>query len=391
MKKRRFARRKPQNPKFDTYFIEIRIEKLANGAKGLGFHEGKVVFVFGALPGELIRAEVIKEKKDFIEARLDKIIESSPDRIEPKCKHYNECGGCDLQHLSYPVQIQVQKGLLLETLKRVGHQELSDIAIVGSPEWQYRSRARFWQTLTSLGFKSRQSSEVIDLEECPVLTSAIESHMTELKTKNPPQKKSKEISALAYKDRVLIGGEGTLEIKVLGKSFLVDNQVFFQSNQLILDQLVSWVLHNIPKGKYAIDLFSGVGFFASFIAEFFETVFAVERNSKCLQYAQVNCPSNVRFYDDSAEHWIQDHSELSVDFLIVDPPREGLDSSIIDFIHQCSPKTWVYVSCHPVTFARDLKRILAQEIYILGDIQGFDFYPQTSHMELAAKFIKKEP
>lgn len=141
-------------------------------------------------------------------------------------------------------------------------------------------------------------------------------------------------------------------------------------------------------GNLALDLFSGVGFFAAFLEDKFQQVIAVEQNPHCLKLAAKNCTDKTEFITEDATVWAKDHTHLEVDFLIVDPPRDGLEVEVLEMIQTCQPANWIYVSCNPVTLARDIQRILKSGQYEIDEIRGFDFYPQTSHLEMGVSFKK---
>lgn len=369
--------------------IEVQIEKLVSGAKGLGFVEGKVCFVQGALVGEIHRVQLTKSKKDFLEGDSIEILQSSPKRVTPHCPHYLKCGGCDFQHISYDDQLQAKESIVLDTLRRMAHWEVESLEIFSSPEWNYRTRARFAMNPSNqLGFRAKQSRDVLAIDNCPVLSEDLNMVLSEPKESLLKKVSSKKELAIQSNGVRSVCRDESIEIVVQGNIFEVSTDVFFQSNLLILPKLVDWVLEKSESSKLncAVDLFSGVGFFAKFLAEKFTKVIAVERNPQCLELAQRNCPENVDFYTGAAEDWVQDAKVPTIDFLIVDPPREGVDDKVLETIHEWMPKSWVYVSCNPVTLARDLKRINERDKYQVMEMKGFDFYPQTSHLEMAIYF-----
>lgn len=402
--------------KSDQVVFEVTIEKIVPGGKGLSRHEGKVIFVKDGLPGEKLKVKLTKAKKDFAEAEIIEIINPSQDRVKPGCSHYLRCGGCDFQHLKYEAQLASKKLMIEDSLKRIGGIGEVVITIHPSPQWQYRQRARFSKLRDKVGFKANLSNEVIPIDSCPVLIPKLNHILIEgnfqslpwIATRRKQDTHFKKVSRSNRKTKsdlsldcaVLSNGEtnlvgpGSLDMRVKGKVFKVENSVFFQSNAPILGDLVDWVSEQSKKFatghlldcRLAVDLFSGVGFFATFLADHFDKVIAVERNMKCLELARINCPSNVEFYVESVEKWAKSKNSLSVNFLVVDPPREGLDSDLIPVLHQWRPQKWIYVSCNPVTLARDINRIQEFGEYRMTEVKGFDFYPQTSHVEAAAVF-----
>lgn len=366
--------------------VEVQIEKVVQGAKGMGLLEGKVVFVPQALTGETHLVCITKDKKDFMEGYSKAIIKESPLRIQAPCQYYQNCGGCDFQHVNYLDQLSLKKQMIQDTLKRLGKLPEVEFDIVPSTEWEYRSRARVWGLPNKgFGFKVRESSKVQEVDQCMVLTKPINQMIHETPFKHS---KVAEVSIQANEDGFITNFNETINIKVLDKDFHVNTGVFFQSNQLILPELVNWVIGKAPSGNLALDLFSGVGFFAAFLENIFQKVIAVEQNPHCLKLATKNCSDKTEFITEDAVIWAKANADLKVDFLVVDPPRDGLGVEILEMIQTCHPTNWVYVSCNPVTLARDIQRILARGQYEIEEIKGFDFYPQTSHLEMGVSFKK---
>lgn len=366
--------------------VEVHIEKMVQGAKGMGLIEGKVVFVPQALPGETHLVCITKDKKDFMEGYSKAIIKESPSRIEAPCQYYQKCGGCDFQHVGYPDQLSLKKQMVQDTLKRLGKLPAVDFDIVPSPEFNYRSRARVWGLPNKgFGFKARESSKVQVVDQCMVLSTPINQMIHETQFNHT---KVAEVSIQANENSFITDFNEIINIKILDKDFHVNTGVFFQSNQLILPQLVNWVMDKASSGNLALDLFSGVGFFAAFLEDKFQQVIAVEQNPHCLKLAAKNCTDKTEFITEDATVWAKDHTHLEVDFLIVDPPRDGLEVEVLEMIQTCQPANWIYVSCNPVTLARDIQRILKSGQYEIDEIRGFDFYPQTSHLEMGVSFKK---
>jgi 23S rRNA (uracil1939-C5)-methyltransferase len=179
-----------------------------------------------------------------------------------------------------------------------------------------------------------------------------------------------------------VGKTAFTSVNLLGKKIVADNRGFFQSNTEVFKMLLENELKGL-EGKFAIDLFSGVGPFAAILEDNFEKVIAVEADERCLRVAKKNL-KKTKFFTEKAEEWAVSQPDLKPDLLVVDPPREGLDAKLIKMIASWKPERVLYVSCDPVTQARDL-RIFAEETgYKLDSVRGYDFYPQTHHMESVA-------
>jgi 23S rRNA (uracil1939-C5)-methyltransferase len=355
--------------------MELVLEKWVPGGDCIARKDGKVIFVEGGIPGEKVLVTLTVNKKDFSKAKVVKVLEKSEHRVSPKCRHYSECGGCNLQHISYEHQLFLKEKMLVETLARMGGIELNkSISMFSSRPWGYRNRVRFHQHGKFKGFKEAQRNRIVPIQECPVLTPK---NLSALKKY---QGKAKEVSLFDNNNSVYI--EGEYKVEILNKVFYLNNKTFFQSNLKPLPELVNWAVAG-ENGKLAVDLFSGVGFFASFLEDHFDRVIAVERNDKCLPFAKRNL-SKTEFYTGAVEEWQLPHQIDAIDFLLVDPPREGLEKSVPELLAKWQIPKLVYISCNPVTLARDLKKLIALG-YGLESTAAFDLYPQTQHLEVGVK------
>lgn len=404
--------------------VELRIEKMVQGGDGMArLPDGRVCFVQGALPGELCRVELTFQKKDFTRGRVVSVVEPSPDRVAPRCPLYGRCGGCSLQHLDSQKQAEYMARVERENFRRLAHAELPDdfVIHVGSA-WGYRNRARVVPQFARSGecsgfaFREQESNALIPFENCPVLTPALNAFL-----QGPARKifapglsgqgrfsRSRDLSLnvfdngkgeVSYYYRGMPGKEfeknAVSVVEIAGRKIESDASVFFQSNLGLLPELVKSVRSAVDEGlsngnacnDWLIDLFSGVGFFAALLQDKFKRVTTVERDEGCLKHADVNLSVSgsgntaVENVSAPAEEWLADHVVDIPATLIVDPPRTGLPGEALDAIVRSSVKRLIYVSCDPVTLARDYAK-LAMAGLKLERAEGFAFYPQTPHLEM---------
>ncbi|PKL12246.1 MAG: class I SAM-dependent RNA methyltransferase [Spirochaetae bacterium HGW-Spirochaetae-8] len=386
--------------------MRLTIEKLVEGGDGLARNGGKTIFVAGALPMEEVMAEIVEDKGDFARAVVQGILNPSPDRVVPACPYYQQCGGCDLQHLAGSMQSVHKERICKENLKRIGGLDIDSpeagvvmLPIAVSPAWGYRSRVRFHVDLANgrTGFLAGKSDDLVDIDSCPVLCPSLDRLLGEkrplllkaarMRRANEGWQAGKryvEVPAFAG-DRGVSLSSHEVSVEVLGKSFLVDSNVFFQSNRLVLPAMVDFVRDRVT-GKRIMDLYSGVGTFAAFVEGEGRSVVAVERDARCLELASKNLQA-TEFFTQSAEHWARSRKAQAVSTVIVDPPRGGLDETVVAALGSWRPKTILYISCNSVTLARDIKR-LSIHGYRVKAFQMFDLYPQTSHTEVAVSLEK---
>lgn len=394
---------------------ELRIEKMVQGGEGMArLPDGRVCFVQGGLPGELCQVEILQNKKDFTRGRVIKITEKSADRAEPKCPLYGKCGGCSLQHLESSAQAACSALVERENFRRIAHVELpEDFKIHTGPAWGYRNRARVViarakSGKVSYGFRMQKSNGIIPFANCPVLTPVLNAFLKEnaakifeesiKASKRPPRNFELDVNlfdngagkvSYFYKGMPAADFEknAVSVVEIAGKKIRSDASVFFQSNLSLLPELVTAVQNAVDEGiacgeasdAWLIDLFSGVGFFAAILKDKFKKITTVERDEGCLKHADFNLSAdNVSA---PAEDWLAENVVDVPATLIVDPPRTGLPPTALEAIVKSSVNRLIYVSCDPVTLARDFSRF--RDVgFALKKAEGFAFYPQTPHLEM---------
>lgn len=417
--------------------FEVRIEKMVQGGEGMArLPDGRVCFVAGALPGELCKVAVTFTKKDFSRGHVVEVLDgANPDRVEARCPLYGKCGGCSLQHLDSEKQAEYLAQVERENFRRIARIELPESFTVHTgPAWGYRNRARVVvvcdqagdKPIVRFGFRKQESNSVALFKNCPVMTPALNEFL---------QGRAREIFAGKFRPgremEVNLFDNGAGEIsyyyegmparefsenavsvaEICGKKIEADASVFFQSNLALLPALVQSVRDAVDEGlasgeasdEWLIDLFSGVGFFAAMLLDKFKRVTTVEREEKCLQHAKVNLSEtrNEPSHSDEAmrdaindkqataienvsvpaEEWLASNVVNIPATLIVDPPRTGLPKEALDAIADSSVNRLIYVSCHPVTLARDTA-LLAEKGFKIRRAEAFAFYPQTPHLEM---------
>lgn len=395
--------------------MELRIDKMVQGGEGMGrLPDGRVCFVAGALPGELCKVLLTLQKKDFTRGRVLEVLEASSDRVKPKCPLYGRCGGCSLQHLDSMKQAEYLAQVERENFKRLAHAELPENFKVhtGSP-WNYRNRARVVfcgnrDGGSSFGFREQESNHAIPLNNCPVLTKGLNDFL-----KGPAKNlRARELNIfdngngqVSYYYEGMSAAEfqknAVSVVEIGGKKIESDASVFFQSNLGLLPELVDSVRKAVDDGiasgeasnEWLIDLFSGVGFFAALLQDKFKRVTTVERDEGCLKHAKVNLSVTAAVHSETAalienvsapaEDWLAENVVDIPATLIVDPPRTGLPKTALEAIAKSSVKKMIYVSCDPVTLARDFAK-LAEFGFTMKSAEAFAFYPQTPHMEMLA-------
>jgi 23S rRNA (uracil1939-C5)-methyltransferase len=376
----------------------LHIEKLVYGGLGLARTDHGILFVRDVLPGEKVYAVPDDDVGGQKCAIPKTIVEPSPHRRKPPCKHFGICGGCDWLFGDYDVQLSSKKEIFLECLARIGKIEtLPECDTFSSPEFGYRRRVQFKinRTPNAIGFFKRKSREVVPLRHCPLLQPALNSFLEdsnkilELLPQNSREIKCIEgshhsiASSPVLQDRT----SALTEIRVGDHVFIVSGDHFFQSNAYLCEQLETWGKKVIVKGEYFVDLYGGVGFLTILFHESFRRGMIIDNIESHAVSARKNLVNNgishISTRAVSAENFLSE-SSLSgpaIDCLIVDPPREGLTKQVFERIINCFPSTIFYVSCNPSTQARDVGFFVRQAGYAIDRMALFDFYPNTHHIE----------
>ncbi len=376
--------------------LELSIDLISAGGDGLGFYQGKAVFVPLTAPGERIVAQVRQDKPDFMRAELLSLVQPSPDRVEAPCKLYGQCGGCNLMHLSYDAQCSVKERILADAFRRSGGLSGIQAAMVRGPKDAYRNRAQFhFGPDKKIGYAKRLSNDIIALDSCPILAGPINEWLTQSVSGDAAWQKLKPY--MAGKDRFIVFGQDgysahvegpdtDISISLLGKSIRFHIRGFFQSNLTMLEKLIPDVLDGLS-GQTAADLYCGVGVFGSFLKDRFERLVCVEQDPRAVGYACANVGKPADFAANTMEEWVSSaQAKQRFDHVLVDPPRSGLAPRVKAWLASAQPASIGYVSCDPVSLARDSGE-LSRAGYDLERVRIYDFYPNTSHLESYARFV----
>ena len=347
--------------------VSLRIDRLAAGGAGVGRLEegpaaGLVVFVPLSAPGDRVRARVIEQSRSFARAELVEVLQSGPERAEPACSYYGRCGGCDWMHLSERCQSDARIGILRDALTRVGGFEaLPEVARLPSPApLAYRARARVAVDGDRVGFRARGSREVVDVAHCAVLESETARAFASLRAEPGP---SRECEVRGFDDRVA-------GLSVGGGSF-------FQANASLWEAWPRRVAELCGAGELAVELYAGVGFLTRAIEKRFERVIAVE-GARSVEDLRKNTRAQV--FATSVESFVQtDLARFAPDVVLLNPPRTGCAPVVMEEVERAYASRVVYVSCDPVTLARDVARL--RDRYRLTSLLSIDALPQTHHVE----------
>src|SRR5438034_5909987 len=287
--------------------VDLKIEDVAFGGKGVGRESGKAVFVPYTIEGETVSAEIVREKKQFAEADLVEVKQSSPDRVEPQCPYFGRCGGCAYQHISYEHQLAIKWRQVRDALQRIG--KLKDVPmrpIIPSPDqYAYRNRITVHAQDGVIGFFRRDSHRLIDIERCPISSDEVNRTLTELR-------------AQPY----VRDGHYTLRPSATAR-------IFSQTNDAVANILRDLIVDLVPPNQQLlIDAYCGAGFFAKALFDKFERVIGIDWDRFAIATAKENASEKETYIAGDVETELLRRLENRRSaMLIVDPPATGLSAN----------------------------------------------------------------
>ncbi len=394
----------------------------------------------------------MEQKKKFVRARVEKILQAAPERVEARCPHFGVCGGCDYQHVAYDAQVKFKTEILRETLRRIGKIEWAgEITAHGSPPWGYRNRAQWkvrplensddatesgadGRSKLGIGYFRANSTALCAVEDCSIISPLllktllalraalgagdlprglreIEAFVDAADTRvlltatfaGFPSRAAEhaetfrrvvpELASLVFHDpshdRMELYGPGSLQYEAGGTSYRVGHFSFFQVNRFLVEELAREVVEREEGGRLALDLFAGVGLFSIPLARKFARVLAVESNPAAARDLETNMRGQGSIEVRSAEvEQFLKRNKERPELVVLDPPRAGMTPESVERLGKLRPERITYVSCEPPTLARDLA-FFVKAGYECAEVHLFDLFPQTFHMETVVRLRRR--
>ena len=365
--------------------VTIEPTDLVAGGAALARVDGFPVFALNVFPGDVARVQLFEVKKGYAKADLVELVTPSPWRRAAPCPIASECGGCDWTALRLDKQLEAKRGILIESLRRIGKiREIPEITLHPSP-LNYRLRSRLHRDGDAVGFYAMRSNRVVPLApECEVVgvETALEcgGEAAAIESGGP---------AAAVQTWEL-GGHLITEGELAIAGYRLSTDAFFQVNRHLLStmlRLVTAHASRVKTKKTAIDLYAGIGFFSAPLAKMFEHVIAVEGSSVSARYARINLPGNAKVIEAQVER--QAAKLPPADFVFLDPPRAGTRQEVIRAVAEKTKEVIAYLSCDPVTFSRDASRLIASG-WRLSTLDLLDLFPNTHHVETLSSFERAQ-
>jgi 23S rRNA (uracil1939-C5)-methyltransferase len=344
--------------------VDLTIEDIAFGGKGVARENGKAIFVPYTIENETVSAEIVREKKQFAEANLLAVKESSPDRVAPPCPYFGSCGGCAYQHIEYRHQLEIKWRQVRDVLRRIGKfQDPPVRPIVPSPlAYEYRNRITVHAQDNVIGFFRRDTNRLIDIERCPISQDEVNLALTELR-------QQPRVRDGHYTLRATSGP-----------------RIFSQTNDAVGNALRDLIVNLVPSDQeLLVDAYCGAGFFAKALLDKFERVIGIDWDRFAIAAAKESGTQKETYVAGDMETElgpILPLFEAKRSTMIVDPPATGLTAGVCQMVLNLAPKHFLYVSCNPATLARDLKELAGK--YAINSVTPLDMFPQTAEIEAVA-------
>ena len=394
--------------------MEVVIEKMNHQAMGIAKINGKVVFIPKVIVGDIVDIDIVKEYKNYNIGRVNKIIKNGSKRVDVLCPYYDICGGCSISAYTYQDELEYKVNNVIDIFKR-NEIDIKPNIIKSDNRYGYRNKITLQVSNGIIGLYEEDSNTIVDVDKCLLVSDKLNEIIDIIKKNINVNKCNKIVIRDTYYGIMIIfyGSVNNEEvIKYLGKKvvsiYTYDNKYkciygekylyemigeykyrispdsFFQVNSRTVNKLynkvVEYAIKNEKKDNL-VDLYCGTGTIGIYLSKYFNNIIGIELNKQAVEdakeNAKINSVNNIEFYAGDVGKIIND--QIKADVIVVDPPRSGLDKRTKDILLKIKANKIVYVSCNPLTLARDIKEL--DNGYELREITLVDMFPNTHHVE----------
>lgn len=403
--------------------MEVVIEKMNHQAMGIAKINGKVVFVPKVIIGDIVDIDIVKERKKYSIGRVNKIIKKSAKRVDVLCPYYDICGGCSISAYTYQDELEYKVNNVIDIFKR-NEIDIKPNIIKSDNRYGYRNKITLQVSNGIIGLYEEDSNKIVDIDKCLLVSDKLNEIIDIIKKNINVNKCSKIVirdtyygimiifygsvnneEVIKYLDnRVVciytydnkykcIYGEKYLYEMIGEYKYRISPDSFFQVNSGTVNRLYNKVVEYAiedEKKDNLVDLYCGTGTIGIYLSKYFNSIIGIELNKQAVEdakeNAKINDVNNIEFYAGDVGKIIND--QIKADVIVVDPPRSGLDKRTKDILLKIKANKIVYVSCNPLTLARDIKEL--ESGYDLGDITLVDMFPNTHHVESVILLQRKD-
>lgn len=394
---------------------ETEIIRLNNEGEGIASIDNFLVFIKNALVNEKVKIKITDIKDNYALGEVLEILSKSEKRIESICPYYNECGGCNTMHMTYEKELEFKKDKIKSIFKKISNIDININNIYSNLEYNYRNKVVLKVSRDNLGFYKEKTNEIINIEKCFLVNEKINdeikniiSFISNYKDNNISEimirvinnevmfsldninasikdgfiNTFKHIDSIYINNKLEYGKEYLVE-EIDDLKFNISPKSFFQVNKEISKMMYEKAVSYINDSDLTLDLYSGTGTITSLASKKSKNVIGIEVIKDAVDDAnnniKINNIDNVSFICDKVENRIEELKEKNIDNIILDPPRTGSDKKTLKAILGIEPKQIIYISCNPVTLARDYNTL--KEKYNIKEINAYDMFPRTYHIE----------
>lgn len=399
----------------------VTIKSFDHYGRGISKDDEKVVFVWNSVIDDEVEIEYIKEKKNYKEAIVKKIIKPSDLRVDNPCIYNDKCGGCTLLNISYKEALKFKENRVQEIIDKFCKKSIKVNSIVYDKQFNYRNKIVLHVEGKKVGLYEKESKKLVEIGKCLLLNEKLNEIIKKIKDFISNYNHGineimlrindddimmlvkgicdegllvscfKDIYSLYLNDKLLLG-QKYLTMDLCNYKFNVSSKSFFQINPFVTEKMFNHIINYIKGKNYknALDLYCGTGVIGMLISPYVEKVTGIEVVSDAIVNAninkQLNKVENISFICGKTEDYMDQFS--NIDLIIVDPPRKGLDKNTINNIIRIKPKEVIYVSCDTITLARDID--LLNKFYDVLEVKPFDMFPNTYHVECVCILKRKQ-
>ena len=394
--------------------MEVVIEKMNHQAMGIAKINGKVVFIPKVIVGDIVDIDIVKEYKNYSIGKVNKIIKNGSKRVDVLCPYYDICGGCSISAYTYQDELEYKVNNVIDIFKR-NEIDIKPNIIKSDNRYGYRNKITLQVSNGIIGLYEEDSNTIVDVDKCLLVSDKL-NEIIDIIKKNINVNKCNKIvirdtyygimiifygsvnseEVIKYLDKKVVSiytynnkykciyGEKYLYEMIGEYKYRISPDSFFQVNSRTVNKLynkvVKYAIRNEKKDNL-VDLYCGTGTIGIYLSKYFNSIIGIELNKQAVEDAKenvkINGVNNIEFYAGDVGKIIND--QIKADVIVVDPPRSGLDKRTKDILLKIKANKIVYVSCNPLTLARDIKEL--DSWYDLGDITLVDMFPNTHHVE----------
>lgn len=393
----------------------MKINRLDNFGRGITYKDGKIMFVNNALPDEDVEVDIIKEEKRFYLANASIINNKNDNRVIPKCPFYSQCGGCNLMHINNDYQDKYKLNKVKDILKRYADLDVDIKYVMSNKELFYRNKITYKDENGVIGYYNDDTHDIVSVNNCllannkinefmglnlikfndgeiiirsnylnEILISIFSSDKVSIDYDNLPDYVRGIVvnKKCVYKDDYFYDMIGDYKFKISYDSF-------FQINNYVASCIFDILSLNL-KGNNLLDLYCGVGTLGICVSKNFKNIYGIEKIKNAILNAKENAVNagitNAHYYAGNTNDVLK-KIKVKFDTIIVDPPRQGLNANTIKEILSINPRSLAYVSCDPMTLARDLK--ILGDTYKVNKVYALNMFPNTYHVETVCVLERK--